>query len=37
LGEVDQCLVGLYPGDQRGILGGHRANFIALGRERQAA
>ena len=37
LGEVDRCLVGLYPGDQRSIPGGHRANLIALGRERQAA
>ena len=36
LGEVDRCLVGLCPGDQRAIPG-HRANLIALGRERQAA
>ena len=36
LGEVDRCLVGLCPDDQRAIPG-HRANLIALGRERQAA
>jgi hypothetical protein len=36
LGEVDRYLVGLCPGDQRAIPG-HRANLIALGRERQAA